>query len=296
MDKPSSYGVPQSIVLATDLTPSCDRALERAVRLARDWKAKLTVVHVVETSDKQVVGVARRTKYAEAEMAQQIQSCCEGENLPIEPRITFGDPVERLLVLARECGCDLMVVGLAHAKSLGEKLLGSTTVRLVRDARFPVLTVRDRPYGSYGSVAVGIDFSEASRQAVGCALALFPQSAIWLVHAYDIPFDGDLYSGFALNELESGRKSAVDMVLEEAMSRFIAKGGGAHRAVQTFHWHGKADAVFSTFIDIHQPDLVVLGTHGRSGFRRLMLGSVTERLLNVLPCDVLVVPLRQGGR
>jgi hypothetical protein len=38
-------------------------------------------------------------------------------------------------------------------------------------------------------------------------------------------------------------------------------------------------------IEVHKPDVIVVGTHGRSGFQRLTLGSVTERLLNVLPCD-----------
>jgi hypothetical protein len=70
MDKARCRGVPRSIGLATDLTQSCDRV----VQIAKNWKATLTVVHVVEADEKEVVSVSRRKMDAEAEMEKDRSS------------------------------------------------------------------------------------------------------------------------------------------------------------------------------------------------------------------------------
>lgn len=209
MNKPWCRGIPQTIVLATDLTPSCDRAFDRAVQLAKDWNTALTVVHVVEAGEKEVLGVSRRTKDAEAEMDRLVRSRHEATGLKIEPRITFGDPVERLLAVTQESDCHLMLVGLAHAKSLGDKLMGSTAARLVREVGCPVLAVRNRIYGGYSTIAVGIDFSEPSRRAVDCSLTLFAGSVFWLVHAYQS--EGTLGIGRMGVESAIGENLALDL-------------------------------------------------------------------------------------
>lgn len=56
---------------------------------------------------------------------------------------------------------------------------------------------------------------------------------------------------------------------------------------------GEPDAVLLDYVDKHWPDLVVAGTHGRTGAQQTTIGSVAEQLLNTLPCDILAVPTRK---
>ena len=137
---------PRTLLLATDLTPACDRACDRAVQLARQWGAHLTVVHVVETGDREVIGVSRRTSSASSEMARLLETVRAQDNLQISHHLSFGKAAEALLSLAREMKCYLLITGLAHAKSLGEKFIGSTVEHLVREAQVPVLSVRRRAF------------------------------------------------------------------------------------------------------------------------------------------------------
>lgn len=290
MSKGPPSGTPERILLATDLTLACDRAFDRFVQLAKEWKAALTVLHVVEAAAKGLAGVSRRTRDAETEMARLIHAHGSIGDLQIEQRVTLGDPVERIVALSQETQSDLIVTGLAHAKSLSEGLLGSTVAKVLRQTSCPVLSVRSRVFGGYGAVGIGIDFSEPSRAALDCALRLFSGSKFWLVHAYDLPFNGAFYTDYTETTRKTGHENAVELFLSEAMQRFVAEGWEPPRGIQTFHWEGKPPAVFSTFVDIHRPDLVVVGTHGRSGLARLTIGSVAEQLLNTLTCDVLAVP------
>ena len=282
-------GTSQKIVLATDLTLACDRALDRAIQLARDWKASLIVLHVVEADAKRLTGAPRPPRSAENEMARIIRSDHGTGGLEIEQRLSLGDPVERIVALAQETQSGLIVIGLAHAKGIGEKLLGSTAGKLLRYASCPVLSVRGRVDGAYSAVAVGTDFSKPSRVALDWALRLFHGSKYWLVHAYETPFGSALYSDYTLpREFED--KEAIEVFLHEALQRFAAEGGEPPFSIQPFYWPGRPDDAFSEFISSHNPHLVVIGTHGRSGLKRLTIGSVAEQLLNTLPCDVLVVP------
>jgi nucleotide-binding universal stress UspA family protein len=90
MSKTSDGGVPKRLLLATDLTPACDRAFDRAVQLAAAWKADLTVCHVVEASSLRPWGMERRIKNAETEIERLVRHSASG--LKLSRHIVVGDP------------------------------------------------------------------------------------------------------------------------------------------------------------------------------------------------------------
>lgn len=127
---------------------------------------------------------------AEIEMDRLVQ----GVSLAKEPtrHIVIGDPAERTIEHVQAIGGDFIVTGPAHGKIIGDKLLGSTAARIVRQAKQPVLAVRRRAKAPYVTIAVAVDFSEPSRRAFQCARSLFAKSQFTLVHAYAVVPD---YSG-----------------------------------------------------------------------------------------------------
>jgi nucleotide-binding universal stress UspA family protein len=282
---------PQNILLATDLTPACDRAFDRAVQLALAWGARLTVCHVVEASSRRPWGIDRRIRNAEIEIERLVR------NNPLGPRLSrhtiIGDPAERTIEHARAIGSDLLVTGPAHGKRLGDKLLGSTAARIVRHASQPVLAVRRRPEGPYATVVAGVDFSLRSRAAVLCGRNLFPEAQFTLVHAYEVSPD---WSGRnadkPLDEVEADEKAHVVRDTEKDMADFVAALDQSCGKLSTVLLQGRPDVALSEYVDQHWPDLVVAGTHGRTGAREAIIGSVAEQFLNTLPCDILAVPTR----
>jgi nucleotide-binding universal stress UspA family protein len=281
---------PQTVLLATDLTPACDRAFDRAVLLASEWEAQLVICHVVEASSLRPWGIEQRVRNAEVEIERLVQ----GVSMAKEParHIVIGDPAERTIEHAQAIGSDFIVTGPAHGKIVGDKLLGSTAARIVRHAKQPVLAVRRRAKAQYATIAVAVDFSEPSQRAFRCARSLFAKSRFTLVHAYAVVPD---YSGRnadrSLDVVEAEERARVVHTAEQDMADLI--GSTQEASIDRLLEQGPPDAVMAGYVDKHWPDLVVAGTHGQSGMQQSLIGSVAEGLLKSLSCDVLAVPTRQ---
>src|SRR6185295_17183678 len=112
MEPPLTSGKPRSILLATDLTPACDRAFDRAVQLAAEWDAELIACHVIEAASLRPGDLERRVRHAEMEL----EGLAHRLTTPVGRHIVVGDPAERTLEHAAALQCDFIVTGPAHGK------------------------------------------------------------------------------------------------------------------------------------------------------------------------------------
>lgn len=210
---------PRKIMLATDLTPAGDRAFDRAVVLAREWRAELILLHIVESSAIRPWGMAQRIRNAETEIDRLIRSA--NQTCTIMRHMVVGDPAERVLTHAHDVGCDFLITGPGHGKIVGEKLLGSTAARIIRRARIPVLAVRRRPEGPYRSIVSAVDFSDASRNALLGGRALFPSAQLTVLHAFLV----------APNWSGRNAERTIDVVEAEEREKMV---GSAEREMRTW--------------------------------------------------------------
>lgn len=277
------------ILLATDLSARGDRALDRALQLTKELGTKLIVLHVMEshaTPARLTTPVWRRLStdhkaLAERELAEDLAAA----DVPSEVVVVSGDPLARIMETADSFGCSLIVTGIARDETLGRLLLGTTVEKLARQARQPVLVVKTRPRKPYRDVLVATDFSPGSRQALRAALQLVPNANLTLFHAYDVPFQGKTVPDDAITR--SFYKGA-----EQSAREFTADTPElAGKTPQIVLEAGQPETVLSEYSFNHRSDLVVTGTHGRTGILRTAIGSVAERLLESLPSDVLIVRL-----
>lgn len=276
------------LLMATDLSPRSDRALNRALALSDELKAQLVVLHVVD--EELPSSVADRLKEsAESAIDDQLDSFPTLKRENIIRKVVFGTGFRDILKEADESETELIIMGTHRDESLGDLFLGTTVERVIRRGNDPVLVVKNRVKGPYRRVLVGVDFSVYSRRAVEFALKFVPQGEIYLVHAFDVPFKGFISGRSALDEVTKKHQEQMDAMLEEEMQGFLASLTSPPTSLKRIMLEGTVWEVIAGQVEKLRPDLLVIGTHGRTGVANALLGSVAEDLLSNPPCDVLAV-------
>jgi len=267
--------MPSSTVLvATDLTARSDRPLDRAALLADQIGAGVTVAHVIEGP-----GFDREQ---DAEVLRAIRASLPPALAKAAVVSDHGAAPTVLAELANSEKAAAIVTGTGRYNGLSDFFLGTAVDHLVRHAEQPVLVVKRRASGPYRSILVATDYSEGALQAFQTALQLFPDATFELVNAYSVPFETRAPSA---DITEAAREEA-----EAGMAAFVARAAPPKPdAVRTLVAKGDAQTVIEQRVTRDAPDLVVIGSHGRSGWVQATLGSQASNLLKRLPSDILVV-------
>jgi nucleotide-binding universal stress UspA family protein len=138
-------------------------------------------------------------------------------------------------------------------------------------------------------IVVATDFSECSQAAWGlaCRIAAAPESELILAHVLtEVPLYGEgLVNMETARKVREGARKWAESALADRVSEARAKGLSARAAVRT----GVPYEEIVALAGDEQADLVVIGTHGRGGINRALLGSVADRVARLAPCPVLTV-------
>lgn len=281
---------PRKILLATDLSARCDRALDRAAALAKAWQAPLIAVHALEEFDSALsehppLPSWRRPPDSVQLAARRLRRDIGNIDIGVTVLIERGDPAEAIARAAETEGAGLIVTGVARDEMLGRFVLGNTVDRLLRHTAIPVLVVKNRPHAAYRNILMAIDFSAASRHALQTAMALFPGQAFTVFHACEAPM-----AGIAANpgryeeqsrEAAAGEWAAFVAALDVTDER--------RRGLRALIEYGQPAPLLREYVPERDVDLVVLGTHGRGALMDMLIGSVAKQILAEVPCDTLVV-------
>jgi nucleotide-binding universal stress UspA family protein len=204
----------------------------------------------------------------------------------VTARFVTGAPWDRIVEAARDdAAFDLIVMGTHGRTGLRHLLLGSVAEKVVRHAPCSDLVVHDHDDPSaFRRVLCPIDFSEFSEQAVALASRFVAAGGeITLLHVLELAtiYGGEL-STSALDELDLGNARR----LQDWAARLRTT---APVPVTAISRTGSASGQTLALLNEPPPfDLVVIGSHGRTGLRRALLGSVAEKTVRHAPCPVLV--------
>lgn len=267
----------KGLLLATDLSARCDRPTDRALLLAEQLSDSVLILHVVEAEDHDGHFQERARRTVKSVLGQKADD--------VEILTRQGQVDLEILRLAEERSVALIVTGVARFNSIRDYFLGTAVDHLVRHSSVPVLAVKRRAHAPYRRLLVATDFSPCSAQALETAAALFPEAEITVWHSCHAAYEAFLNSEPTV--------IALQIEAEREMKRFLAS---VAMPVETHRnliplvdvgkdlWSQAEKAVRDGACD-----LLVLGTHGRSGFAHATIGSRAAELLEFVECDVLMV-------
>jgi nucleotide-binding universal stress UspA family protein len=283
------------ILAAVDLDYGSDDLLRQADALARSCKVKLSVCHVLPEIfavrplfpqlhlDDALKSSELETAIHDA-LLERIRAVTTRESSQTGIEIEQGTVHAGILRAAERIGAGAVVVG-GKVDHRGLHILGNAAEHVVRYAHCPVLVARPSPAGK---VLAATDFSDPALPAVeaGAAEAQRRKADLTILHAIDLlpvvsPFYGE-FLGMPPMDLGDRMRKLWQARLDECVRHFKAKGGGLLR-------DGSAAAAILSAASELPAELVVVGSHGRTGLNRVALGSVAEAVVRAAPCSVLTV-------
>jgi len=278
----------ERIVVAFDFSDAASAALDEAIRMARQTRAELVILHVFadrkapaeygwkggatqrESDQRRILDLLER----EAEEARSIQALAR-------VRVVAGDPAERILeAIASERASAIFVGADAH-EGLAGALLGRVALRVVREAKIPVFVVRQRAAPSptdklpHRRIVAGVDFTSASFAAVEAAVTLARSTGgeVRLVHV--IP---------AARSMDSDDLAELRARLEELASD-ARKRGVTATSILAF---GEPAAALVAETEGSPDAIVSVGAPQRTRIARLLLGDVTQSVMRLTNSTVMV--------
>ena len=277
------------ILAATDFSTRSNRALRQAGLLAQAGGAQLHVLHVVDDDQPDEL-VGMEVREAERLLAQQSDSMPELWGVRPRRVVITGDPFDGILRAATEIGADLIVMG-SHRKQLLDIFVGTTIERVIRRGAFPVLMVNNDVQRKYENVVAAIDMSDASANALRVALSTgLISSRATLVHAFFPLGKGKMsIAGSDQGSIDSYVANERRWVTDE-LAKFLVASDLSQTPWSFRVEEGAAMEIISRAVSEMRPDLLVMGTQGRSAMLKLLIGSVTEEALRSLNVDILAVP------
>ena len=287
-----------TVLVPTDGSDDALRAAEHGAALARAFGARL---HLLAVVDLQAAGGPfdagglderfRERLRADAEERIDATEAAIPDIEGVRTAIQEGRPVRTILEYAAEHDVELVSMGTQGRTGVDRYVAGSVAEGVVRQARVPVLTVRDTPQsdtaGDYGDVLLPTDGSEYAARAVEPGLAIAEQFGA-RVHVLHVVDPGDLPDDDARVDLVERLESAGDAVTATVADQVRDRGLEATTAVR----EGSPPAAILDYADDEGVDQIAMGTAGKTGPSRFLLGSTTERVIRHAEIPVLAVNAR----
>lgn len=290
-------------VVGVDLSDGSERAIAHAIALARlrGWPVTLALVDAVPEAvdalppSMRVIAehyaaiLSARLDEHRARLAE-VRERWVHQGVDLDQLVVDGYPDERLPRIAAELEAALIVVGSHGRTGAGRFLIGSVAERVARLAEVDVLIARgDAPDGGYRRVIVGTDFSAPADAAARHALPFLAKGArVELAHCWWLPgaaHFGEPALGLSHDELHGHLERALRAAGDRLRAALVDRPDLEllYDLVPAAPSRGLAELA-----ERRDADLVVVGSHGRRGLRRLVLGSVAETTIRHAPCSVLV--------
>jgi nucleotide-binding universal stress UspA family protein len=264
------------LLVCTDGSPDSQGAMAATLALARLCSDKIYVVHALRVrAEIEAVAPDIRAQL-EREISSHlaaIKASADEAGVSLEIRVRYSQlPHVAILEEAEDIRPDLIIMGRYGQTGLSQLLMGSVTARVIGYSPFNILVIPRQANLAFRRLLVASDGSPCSAAARDEALSLTSEA------------------GSELYAISVAREEGEISLAEEIIHQLVVAANRQGIPLQGLAPQGQQpdDAIIQAALR-YRTDLIIMGSHGRTGLKRLLMGSVTERVIGRAPCPVLVV-------
>ena len=276
------------ILVAVDGSDASRNALRQSFKLAFDEKKWITVVAINPPyqGDLALVGVSNISEVLKGpgeKTLEEAKHIAETENASIKTRLEEGEPFQKIVEVAEEERCELIVIGRRGTSGIERALMGSVTSKVIGYFKGRTLVIpEDTPLG-WNTILVATDGSKFSDAAVDEAIN-YAKSYGGSLNIVSVVYTNDEFLANAPDVVERMVDKAKTRLDEE---RNKAKKEGVNAEV--FVREGEPYQIIVGLAKELNADTIVMGSHRKSGLKRIFMGSVASMVIGHTPCPVMVV-------
>ncbi len=288
------------ILVATDFSEFSKAAFDICLGTSRCMKTELYILHTIEKFPHDYRHLLSSNIHddmkqkLEKEAVDKIMAMIPDELLNSEgivPIVRFGKPFLEIINVAKEKNVDLLAIGTHGRGGMDRLILGSVAERIVRKADCPVMVIRSRKYIGFKRIGVPIDFSDCSRIALEYAVATARahKSKLTILHVYEDAYI-EPYINAANSENEANKIiREIELVNENKYDEFLKTVDLSEVEYEKLLIKGIPETDIVETAMEQQANLVLMGTHGRTGIKHILIGSTAEEVVRTVHCDTIIV-------
>ncbi len=282
----------RSVLAAVGRFPQDDAVLSRALEIATAHRAALTVVHVIDLPGHESEPEDLDTLRGQATLAarDRIEAALAGHDTGTPDliiRIESGKPALQLIEICDSLRPDLIVMRAHQKQRFFQKILGSTTDRMVATGQAPILVVKQPVSRPYSGVLLATDGTDDAPGMLSFVAGLSPAATLHLVQAVQIVPQLE-EAMLRIGTGQPGLLAHRNKLANAADTRLRALAQSTRPAATTQVLRGDPATVLARATRSPDVDLIALGPGRTSLIRRAFIGSVSRRLLRDAACDVLI--------
>jgi universal stress protein E len=277
----------EKVLLANDFSKSSENVVTSGIELAKIFHSKIVLLHVlpddiVSEKVKTLLNDVARTKLKET--AQRI----EREGIEVDNTLLeFGSAHDRIVETAVAENANLILTGSGESREKEKFQLGTTTERIIEKSGKPVFVLKEGVPLNVQNILCPVDFSETSKRTLKNAIIIARRFKAELTILGVCELQGSTWFTSEKEREEENKKRCAQH--EAEFEKFLED-----FTLSDLNWtkearKGKpAEEILST---IHEKmvDLLIMGTVGRTGLGRLIMGSVTEKVVREVPCSFITM-------
>ncbi|KHE92114.1 MAG: universal stress protein [Candidatus Scalindua rubra] len=290
----------KSILTATDFSEYSKITLDMCLGAYRCMKTKLYVLHTIEkfphdsrhlSSGTNPEGIKQKL---EEDAIDKIKALIPEDVMDkgdIIPMVRFGKPFLETIQVAKENSVDLLVIGTHGRAGVDRVMLGSVAEKIVRKADCPVMVIKSIKYTGFKRIIVPIDFSDCSRKALEYAVSIARShnNRLTILHVYEKSFVEPYVNAANSEEKADEIMKEIERVNESKYDEFLKTVDLNGVEYEKLLKKGIAETDIVEIAMEQQANLIVMGTHGRSGIKHMLIGSTAEQVVRTVHCDIIIV-------
>lgn len=288
------------LLVPYDLSKASSMALKMATQLACEYDSEIVILHTVVFDSRTLAyGNLPSREEIQAKIHEEISTNLnlflkeiDGESPVCRIEIRWGESAPTILEKIEEENPDLTIMGTLGRSGISHMFLGSTAEKVVRHSEKPVLVVR-KPGWPFENILLPVDFCPLTNEALLLASELKKireKTKLDLLHI------------LTMTELNSSIPGVLPSMVDEIVESFEKSAKEKFETIQGQHQNlnlntflktgNRADEIIE-FAKAQKSDLIIMPTHGLTGLKHLLIGSVTEKVVRHAPCNVLTFKAKE---